>query len=375
VTPSTTTPSPSPAALAAYYTTAQPTLCVSVESLQSSIMHGQTAEWAVSVWAVNGNIPATTIQLITSPATVTPEFSFGCGSYDGTASCNLGSVYSGSTSRQVIASVAVPATATAVTSVQLTVTGSATGLTASPSAAVSVPVQSGTATTSGSSATGTGTGTGTGGTGTGAGSSSVSPLPVGSLPTIGGGSSSSLSPGGNAGGLFPTINPSAVPNPAAAGESARQVANTEALPIGTPVVDAQLLGLGALGVAFLLAATRFSVRRRPATALAGGQGGQGAALAAGTAPDSPAKDSTAKDSTATVGLRPTSAAWSSAGPAAAEAESPATEAPAGEAGHAAPVLSTDDTTNTVAMPAITAEPDDPRGDIAGTGKAETDGPE
>jgi hypothetical protein len=39
------------------------------------------------------------------------------------------------------------------------------------------------------------------------------------------------------------------------------------MPIGgTPVIDAQLAGLGTLGVAFMLAVTRLSVRKRPAAA-------------------------------------------------------------------------------------------------------------
>jgi hypothetical protein len=247
--------------------------------LQGSIKHGQSAEWQVSAWSVNGDISNADLQL-TATNGLTPEFSFGCGSYDGTGSCDLGSVYSGSTARQVIASVTVPASAKTITSVALTVTESATDLSTDPSATVAVPVESGTG-------TGTVTGTNTtnptvpgSSTGTGGSSSTVSPLQVGSLPTIGGnGATSSLSPGGNAAGLFPTINPSQVPSPGQ-GETVRPVANSEALPIGTPVVDAQLLGLGALAVAFLLAVTRMSVRRRPAVAVAGRRG---AAAAVSTA--------------------------------------------------------------------------------------------
>ena len=275
--PSTASPAPSPATLTAFYATPAPTLCISVESLQASIVHGQSAEWAVSAWAVNGDVSSVNLQLTSSNHSLTPEFSFGCGSYDGTASCDLGSVFSGSTARQVIASVAVPASAKDITSVKLTATESAADLTTDPSASVTVPVTSGTA-SSGSTANSSAAGTGTG---SGANGSTVSPLTVGSLPTIGGdGATSSISPGGNAAGLFPTINPSQVPSPASGqGESARPVADSEALPIGTPVIDAQLLGLGALGVAFLLAVTRLSVRRRPAGAMAGGRGAVGPARA------------------------------------------------------------------------------------------------
>jgi hypothetical protein len=287
--------------------------------LQGSIKHGQSAEWVVDAWSVNGDVPNADLQLSTSARGLTPEFGFGCGSYDGTGTCHLGSVYSGSTARQVIASVAVPATATAITSVQLTVTESAANLTTDPSVSVTVPVHSGTATnTTSPSVPGTGTSTGGGpsvpGTGTstggGAGSSTVSQLPVGSLPTIGSnGSTSSLSPGGNAAGLFPTINPSQVPSPGAGQgtEPVRPVSDSESLPIGTPVIDAQLLGLGALGIAFLLAGTRLSVRKRPAAAMAGGRGAAGAAgtaqastawTRAGSAKAAEAEAATADDSTA-----------------------------------------------------------------------------
>jgi hypothetical protein len=71
-----------------------------------------------------------------------------------------------------------------------------------------------------------------------------------------------LSPGGNAGNLFPTLDPSS-------GSSTpdtikgRPVANTTALPEGASVLGASLIGLLALALAFVLAVTRFSVRRRP----------------------------------------------------------------------------------------------------------------
>jgi hypothetical protein len=277
-----------------------------VESLQGSIVHGQSAEWAVSAWAVNGDISDASIRLATGSRSLTAKFSFGCGSFDGTSSCDLRGVFAGSASRQVIASVAVPANATTVTSVTLTATESAADLTADPRASVSVPVKNGTGTgTNTSTGTGTGTNTGTGtGTGTAGDGSTVSQLPVGSLPTIGGnGSTSSISPGGNAAGLFPTINPSQDPSPAPGqDEAARQVADAEALPIGTPVIDGQLLGLGALAIAFLLAVTRLSVRRRPAAATAGGRGAAGAARTARASAvtrvePAPAEAATADDST------------------------------------------------------------------------------
>jgi len=43
------------------------------------------------------------------------------------------------------------------------------------------------------------------------------------------------------------------------------IANTAALPEGAPIIGAQVAGLLALALAFLLAVTRLSIRRRPAT--------------------------------------------------------------------------------------------------------------
>jgi hypothetical protein len=46
----------------------------------------------------------------------------------------------------------------------------------------------------------------------------------------------------------------------------RSVADTSALPEGATVVDAQLAGLSALGLAFVLAVSRLTIRRRPTQA-------------------------------------------------------------------------------------------------------------
>lgn len=43
------------------------------------------------------------------------------------------------------------------------------------------------------------------------------------------------------------------------------IANTTALPEGAPIVGAQVAGLLALALAFVLAVTRLSIRHRPAT--------------------------------------------------------------------------------------------------------------
>jgi hypothetical protein len=265
--------------------TSKTSLCISLQRSQASIRPGQAAQWIVSAWTKDGTVPAATVRIKASPATQVPEFSFGCGSYDGSASCNLGAVYSGSSSRQVIARITVPASDAALSSVQLTATASAANLVRDPSVSASVTVSKNAPSSQGSATLPPGSATLPG--------SSVSPLPVGSLPAISGSTfSSSLSPGGNASGLFPPINPSSVPSPGTAlNASARPVADSVALPIGTPVIDAQLVGLGALGVAFLLAATRLSVRRRTAVVAAG----VGTVAAAGTPPTTTAPSVTGPD--------------------------------------------------------------------------------
>jgi hypothetical protein len=231
-------------------------LCVAVQRTRASIHRGQSAQWIVSAWTQGGNVPDAIIRLVASPSSVKPEFSFGCGSHDGTSSCDLGAVDANSSQRQLQARVAVAASASAVTSVQLTAEVSAAHLPKDPSASAKVTVTA--------PAAGTG-GSGTGGTPT----TGTSPLSFGN-PDLQSGST--LSPGGNAGSLFPALSPSADPASSKAGQgkaSTQTVANTSALPLGAPVVGAQLIGLGALALAFVLAVTRLSIRRRPAAAAAG----------------------------------------------------------------------------------------------------------
>jgi hypothetical protein len=185
---------------------------------------------------------------------VAPKFSFGCGSQDGTAACDLGTVDANSVVRQLKAQVIVPASAAGIRSVRLIVTGSAAHLAKEPTAAAAVsittplpvttpvttPVPQVTPLT-------------------------FSPLPVGTLPGVqpAAAPSPTLSPGGNAGNLFPTL--ALAKGKAAKGKKAttRVVANVSALPGGASVIGAQLLGLAALALAFVLAITRLSVRRRP----------------------------------------------------------------------------------------------------------------
>jgi hypothetical protein len=167
----------------------------------------------------------------------------------------------------------VPATATTVNSVRLTVIGSAASLPKDPKASVSLAISGSVSVTPPTPST--------------------SPLPVGTLPgvtAVNPTTGASLSPGGNASGLFPTLTPSTSPSPSSNSSSgsalntkARQAADTAALPEGAPVIGAQLAGLAALLVAFVLAVTRFSIRRRPAPATA-------ATAAAAQAPANPSDE-------------------------------------------------------------------------------------
>ena len=226
----------------------------------------------ISAWTKGGNVPNATVRLQAIPADVTPQFSFGCGSSNGTASCDLGAMDAKSAQRQLQAESMVPATASTVKSVRLTVIGSAASLPKDPKAAATVAIK--------------------GSTSVAQPTPSTSPLPIGTLPgvsTTNPSTGATLSPGGNASGLFPTLKPSASPSPSPGSRSrsalnakARQAADTSALPESAPVVGAQLAGLAALLVAFVLAVTRFSIRRRPAPA--GGAPAAGPAAASGAAP-------------------------------------------------------------------------------------------
>ncbi len=189
-------------------------------------------------------MPVVIIRLTAAPASLSPRFSFGCGSNDGSASCYLGQVDAKSSPRQVQAQVTVPFTAS-VPSVRLTVLASAAYLPRDPQASATVAVDAYLPIVS------------------------TSPLPVGGLPYVSG-TGSTLSPGGNAGNLFPTLTPSSpapAPTPAQQKASARTVANTSATPLGAQTAGAQLIGLGVLALAFVLAVTRLSIRRRPAASI------------------------------------------------------------------------------------------------------------
>jgi hypothetical protein len=232
-----------------------------VQPAKSSIQRGQTALWTVTAWAQGGDVPDATIRLMAAPASLKPTFSFGCGSHDGSTSCDLGALDAKSARRQLQAKIAVAASATTVTSVRLTAAASAAGLTTDPQASATISVTAASPAAS-PAATNSADPSALGGT-------DVAPLTAGNLPYLPS-ASPVLSPGGNAAGLFPALTPSADP-PAAKQDpqNTQAVANTSALPQSAPVIGAQLAGLAVLALAFLLAVARLSFRRRPTPAQSG----------------------------------------------------------------------------------------------------------
>ncbi|MGH3265490.1 MAG: hypothetical protein ACRDNS_26245, partial [Trebonia sp.] len=122
-------------------TATQVDVCVGVLPLQDSDTRGQSATWAVGAWATGGNVPDVKIQLRATPASGgTPRFTFGCGTDDGTSTCDLGAVDAKAAQRQLQAQVAVPLTAATVTSVSLTATGLAANLGTDPAATASITI-------------------------------------------------------------------------------------------------------------------------------------------------------------------------------------------------------------------------------------------
>ena len=215
--------------------TAPVSVCVEVAPLQQSRQPGQAAQWAVAAWTTGGNVPDVKIQLLTTPAgNGAASFSFGCGNSDGTSSCNLGAVNATSAQRQLQAQVALPLTATAVSSVSLTATASAANLRTDPEASASITILP---------------------------SPALAGITTSLTPGVVAGVSApnlTLSPGGNASGLFPTLAPQ---SPQTEPGSIRQLADTSAPAKGTFPLGAQAAGLAVLALAFVVAITRVSVRR------------------------------------------------------------------------------------------------------------------
>jgi len=244
----------------------------------------------VSAWTTGGNVPDATIRLQALPASGgAPGFSVGCGSGDGTSACDLGPVDATSAPRQLQAQLTVPVTATTVKSLSLTVTGSAAHLTKDPQASATMSITAPPASTTAppnpatqapapqapatqAAAAPVAAAPNPAAQDPGAQSLAnepapvtvTSPLPVGSLPGIPA-VSPTVSPSGNAASLFPKLNPAPSKGLAQSSKKAhtRPVADTSALPEGDAVINAQLAGLAALALAFVLAVTRLTIRRRP----------------------------------------------------------------------------------------------------------------
>jgi len=235
-----------------------------MQATHASIARGHAAQWTVQAWTQGGNVPGATISLTAAPTTLKPKYSVGCGSHDGTALCDLGAVDVKAAKRELQAQVAVPVAATTVTSVRLTVTASAAHLPKKPKVSATVKV---TAPPRGAVVPAS----------VGPPVLGTTPLSVGDLPFLPFLPGSTLTPGGNAAGLFPTLTPGTDP-PAGKptgqkGSTTTPVANTFALSQGASVVGGQVAGLGVLALGLVLAVTKLSVRRkRPARASAAESG-------------------------------------------------------------------------------------------------------
>lgn len=281
----------------------QVSLCVQVTGAQASSVRGSAVRWTVSAWTTGGNVPDAKVRLQATPTSgEAPGFSFGCGKADGTSTCDLGAVDAKSAPRQLQAQLTVPVSASTVKSIRLTVIGSTAHLTKAPTASATVSITAPPPASKASPPP--------------ANKAAqnppnelpvpitvTSPLPVGSLPGIPPGIppgappgvppvSPTLSPGGNAAGLFPTLHPKQSPSSTQRPKHprSRPVANTSALPEGAPVVGAQLVGLAALALAFILAVARMSIRRRPTAAPPGedtSAAAPGAEQGNGTPPEAP----------------------------------------------------------------------------------------
>lgn len=219
-----------------------------MEGLQTSVPRGQSAEWLVGAWTTGANVSDAAIRLSAAPAGENAAFSLGC-STNGKASCDLGAVAASSPVRLLQARIAIPAGATSVTSVRLDAVASAANVVTDPQAAVTISVAAPGGKAVPAQITPLGGRTG------------ISPLPVGYLPFLTG-TGATLSPGGNASGLFPVLSPSADPGSSPPAQDVnRPVAATFPLSETASVTSAQIAGLAALGLAIALAVSGLAMRR------------------------------------------------------------------------------------------------------------------
>jgi len=233
---------------------------VSVQRSQASISRGQKAVYVVQVSTANGSASGVTVALTSEPASQKPVYTSGCLKGEGTASCMVSSV-SDKHPATLKAQIPVAAGASSVTSVKLTATASVVTSQkwTPPSAAETVAV---TAATAGSPSPAPSSAS--------APPPGVSPeanLPLGPIPNLNG-VSSQLIGAGNASGLFPAINPAALPSsspgsqaPGGQGKN-KPAPDSSAIAFVQPGLTGQVAGLIVLAVAVLLTVTRLSLRKR-----------------------------------------------------------------------------------------------------------------
>jgi hypothetical protein len=243
-------------------------LCVAVAPLQQSTDLGQAAQWEVGAWTEGGSVPDANIQLQSTAGAGIPTFTFGCANGNGTSACDLGAVDAGSAQRLFQAEVSLPLMATTITAVSLTVSGSAANLAAYPAASASIVVLAP-------------------GSPTVANLSPLASIAASGFPT----QTQTVSPGGNAAGLFPAVTPGSQ------AEGASPVARVSALGGGTPIgyEMAEGAGLFALGVAMVLAITRLSWRPAPRHAANSTVPAANSTAAAAPPPEAPAEVSSKPD--------------------------------------------------------------------------------
>lgn len=304
------------------------TLCVSVQDEQSSVGTGDSAYWAVQVWAL-GAVPSASVWLNVDGG-LTATFSGSCPSGNGGASCNVGDLGIGSapTMYQMEAQVPIPSSAN-LSSLTLTATAYAAtdpAMSADPQAAQTTtviapaPSASPTAaasdssspaspsTTPASSASSTGTSSSStapaqsgssAGPSTGAPGTALPVLPPGVAPSLGamptasvGPASELLVPSGTVANMLPLIAPSPSGFPGSSPAADTQTlpvttadsANSDGLVLGMSTTAAQDIGLVCLALALLLAGTRIARKQPAAVAKAdGNQPAQGKRSGPGTA--------------------------------------------------------------------------------------------
>lgn len=310
--------SPSASASATSPASSSPgSLCVSVQDEQSSAGPGDSAYWAVQVWA-QGAVPSASVWLNVDGG-LTASFSRSCPSGNGGGGCNVGDLGIGSapTMYQMEAQVPIPssanlssltltATAYAATtpamsadpqaaqtmtviatapSASPTVAASATASSASPSATPASSASSAGTSSSSTAPAQSGSSARSAGPSTGAPGTALPVLPPGVAPSLGamptasvGPASELLVPSGTVANMLPLIAPSSSGLPGSSPAADTQTlpvttndsANSDGLVLGMSTTAAQDIGLVCLALALLLAGTRIARKQPAAVAKADG---------------------------------------------------------------------------------------------------------